>query len=111
MESPTFSLQTKLPDRNEASAVEYLQDESAQHAELTAIRPKFLEHHRKKKKQVKSHAEESRIGLFTFLVFGRWALRKAAETEPDPDVREVRRNILMRKWKRYASDLMRLSYR
>ncbi|HSX33450.1 MAG TPA: hypothetical protein VLF91_03890 [Candidatus Saccharimonadales bacterium] len=50
-------------------------------------------------------AMESRTGLLTSLILARWTISLAARSEGDPEVRRMRRNILMERWSRYMGSI------
>lgn len=109
--SPTFSLQNGLPDRSRNLSIgESIDEGGARASAQSEVRHfDYLERLRRRRR-AKKQARETRTGLATFFYIGSKAIERAANTEPDPDVRWERRRVLLRKWRNYKLDLWRLSY-
>ncbi|HJQ08783.1 MAG TPA: hypothetical protein VJ836_04870 [Candidatus Saccharimonadales bacterium] len=55
-------------------------------------------------------ARQTRAGLFIYLMMSGIALKMAANSEPNPKIRQARRAFLTDRWRRFSGDLMRSPY-
>ncbi len=61
-------------------------------------------------KRAQKKARETSTGVLTFLLVAEWAVHLATNIEPDPEVRRARRELMVRKWRRYSLDLANMAY-
>jgi len=55
-------------------------------------------------------ATESKAGLLTSMLLAQWTIGFAAETETNPEVRRVRKHLMLQRWRKYMGDLIHAPY-
>lgn len=55
-------------------------------------------------------ARESRTGMFIYMALSSLALRRAADSEPDPNVRLMRQRLLTKRWSQMSRDILHMPY-
>lgn len=65
---------------------------------------------RKRRERIYERARRRPTGMYTFLLLSSMALRLSVARERNPRVREVRKDILTRRWKRLSGDILRTPF-
>ncbi|HZM64656.1 MAG TPA: hypothetical protein VFB59_05975 [Candidatus Saccharimonadales bacterium] len=60
-----------------------------------------------KRPRLYEHAKESPLGLMTFLIISGMALRLAVQRERNQQLRVVRKQMLLNRWRQLSGDLLR----
>jgi|GEM_PF-3073168 len=64
---------------------------------------------KRRQERLKQDAQESRAGVGTFMTMAEYAIRLAASTEPNPDIRRTKRRDLTKKWREYSRKIIKIA--
>jgi hypothetical protein len=64
---------------------------------------------KRRQERLKQDAQESRAGVGTFMTMAEYAIRLAASTEPNPDIRRTKRRDLTQKWRQYSRKIIKIA--
>jgi hypothetical protein len=74
------------------------------------MRSRWMHPYQKRQRErLRQDIEESRAGVPTFMTMAEYAIRLAASTEPNPDIRRTKRRDLVRHWRTYQRKLFKIA--
>lgn len=65
---------------------------------------------RKRRERIYERARQTPTGMYTFLLLSSMALRMSVSRERNPRVRQVRKDLLTRRWKQLSGDILHTAF-